>query len=142
MAETVFLFVKIEWFDWTSPNERCTITFPITRMTKDIVEDKLPVFATPVALNRRFAASALLDREPNLDYVARLTYEDCQAPVLFAKLGNSHILIDGTHRYLASVAHGLDSIPALILEEKDWLPYVTIKGNLADAYLDASGKPE
>jgi hypothetical protein len=136
-----FSLVAIQWFDWTSPNERCCITFPISRMLNDIAEGFLPFTPQHVALTDQ-GFQSVISREPDMAYVLGLSYDQCQVPVLFAKLGETYILIDGTHRYVASTIRGLDSIPAMLLAEKDWMPYVKIKGNIADAYLNADGKAE
>ena len=123
------LFVKIELFDWTSPDEQTTIQFRVTEMLFAIGLGKLQAEHVTTVLDRKFCEEWLSKRELDVVYAQSLSPERLQVPVLGAWMPDQTVtLIDGGHRYLSLYLKQHIYIDYLLVALEDWQPYATIKG--------------
>ena len=125
------LYLRVEVFDWTSPDEKTNIRFHITEMQFAIQEGRLIGEHVMAKLDGEFARRWLTLRELNMNYVRNLPPERILNPVFGAQMPDpehSVVLIDGSHRYMRRYLDGNYTVPYLLFTEEQWKPFAEIKG--------------
>lgn len=98
-------------------------TINISRLLRDWKVRMRPVVMLPI--DRDFAKFCVTNRGVEEHRLERLEREEIREPVLFAYWqSGEHLLIDGTHRYVAQTLKGASEIKARILPISVWRPYV------------------
>lgn len=125
----LYIVTTIEYFDWTSPDGKTSITFRVTDMLNAISTGTLRAQRVTTRIDTEFVELWLVKRELSDRLIARMTPERRNEPVLGAWMPDgSVLLIDGSHRYMARYLEGLDEIDYNLIAYDDWQGYATIMG--------------
>lgn len=125
-----------EVFSWRHPEHGYMLHFAATKLRWDIQKTQEPLFGvelTMVGLEADFAAFAQACRgleQHRLKKWIDWFYENRgvhgMPPCMFCHWpeDDSHLLIDGTHRYAAAVYRGFEAVPAYLIPESVWKHYL------------------
>lgn len=130
-SSTTFVFQFLQRFDWQSEDAGVSISFDVTAMLRDITAGRLVAELVTAPLDETFALTWVSKRDLNFSYCNTMSPVRRNIPVLGAWMPDGTVLlIDGSHRYWARYSRGENEIDYLLIREKDWKPYATIKGEL------------
>lgn len=119
--------IKIELFDWTSPDRETSIRFAVTSLSYAMANGQVPFEHVTTALDSEFARIWLPQRELNKDLCANMTKRRRDEPVLGAWMPDGTVLlIDGSHRYMARYLHHEETIDYYLVKYADWKPFATL----------------
>jgi hypothetical protein len=131
MAGALTSAALVQLFDWQSEDNKCRITFDVTRMLCDIAIGKLPYESVTSLMDDNFARKWVLQRDIHPRRVATFTQAELDTPVLGVWMKDATVLlIDGSHRYAARWIKHLPLITWHLVALADWQPYATITGEL------------
>jgi hypothetical protein len=128
VIEYLSLPLTDEVFSWNDPDGGPTLHFAVTRLFAAVAYT-FPLKRVPI--EREFATYCVHQRGVESARLAywrkRVESVDCP-PLLFCHFekDDSHLLVDGTHRYVAAYLKQVDSLLAFIVPEKVWRQYLII----------------
>jgi len=112
-------------FTHVAPATRKVTHFAVSRLEAHLRAH--PVEMARVAMNYDFARDAIVNRGIEEHRLKRITRRIIKTnPVIFAydPLDDTHLLIDGSHRYVKAAMLGMDHIIGYIVEPDLWQQYV------------------
>lgn len=117
--------MKEKVFTWQNPDTKEELTFASERMTNWCRSSGVEIVWTPVDIIWAKAFVDFRGIEPHrlgrLDAAELLRWE----PIIYCHMpDNTHLLVDGHHRYVVAAMEGLTEIKARILEPNEWEPFL------------------
>jgi len=110
-------------FSWMDPDTKVMTTWAAEELAEWCKRTKQPLSLIPI--NKEFAKNCRAFRGVENHRFGKFAKEGVKEPMLFLTMPDkTHLLVDGTHRYVFLAEHNAPVGMAYILQEKDWRPFV------------------